>query len=112
MSTDLSKKSLLVIYLLLLVGEYMIYWIQELENMAQKSRFGDWIYDQLEIYDISMMNLSDYSGIHIRTLYRMANGSVKIKLEDFAWIVECISDMTNQDYNGLLRDCVFKTLEK
>ena len=90
----------------------MIYWSEEIIKMRNKSLFGQWLYRQLDTYQISMLNLSDYSGIHVRTLYRMANGTVGMRLEDLQWLVECISDMTNQEYNDVLLDCVSKTLLK
>ena len=80
--------------------------------MKPKNRFGKWLYNQLESYQISMLNLSDYSGIHIRTLYRMTNGDVKIKNDDCIWILECLSDMTNQDFNMLVDDWANKTIKK
>jgi predicted transcriptional regulator len=74
--------------------------------------FGDWVQEYLDKYSISKQNLSDYSGIGIRSLYRMLTGEVKIKLEDWAWILECLSDMTNIDYNSLVLDCLKQTILK
>tara|TARA_R100001463_G_scaffold16452_3_gene42644 strand:+ start:2783 stop:3034 length:252 start_codon:yes stop_codon:yes gene_type:complete len=80
--------------------------------MKKRTKFGSWLFLQLERYKITMMNLSDYSGIHIRTLYRLTNGDVPIKLEDWSWIIECIADMSDQDFNTLIDDCINKTAKK
>lgn len=72
--------------------------------------FGDWIEDYLSLYQITKQDLSDYSGIHIRTLYRLLNGHTPIKFQDWLWLIECISDMSNLDYDGLVIDCLKKTV--
>lgn len=81
-------------------------------NMKTRSPFGIWLYNQLDIYDITITNLSDYSGIHTRTLYRICNGDVSLKMDDFAWIVECVSDMTSQDFNLLISSCIVQLVNK
>lgn len=69
----------------------------------QKSVFGDWLKIQLEKYNISVIELSDYSGVHVRRLYRILSGS-KLSLEDAVWLIDCISDMTDQKELDLMLD--------
>jgi predicted transcriptional regulator len=68
--------------------------------------FGDWIRFQLQNHQITIINLSDYSGIHIRKLYRIINGENKLYYEDWIWLVECVGDMTNQSLTECVIDCV------
>jgi predicted transcriptional regulator len=68
--------------------------------------FGEWIRHQLHNHQITIINLSDYSGIHIRKLYRIINGENKLSYEDWIWLVECVGDMTNQSLTDCVIDCV------
>lgn len=68
--------------------------------------FGDWVDSQIHPLNITVTELSDYSGIHIRTLYRILNGKTVLRFEDWIWIVECVSDMTGQN----LTDCVMSAV--
>lgn len=68
--------------------------------------FGKWIQIQLNNHQITIINLSDYSGIHIRKLYRIINNENRIVFEDWIWLVECVGDMTNQSLTDCVIDCV------
>lgn len=72
----------------------------------QKNGFGDWLREQIDLYQISVVELSDYSGIHTRTLYRILSGSTKIDLVVWLWLIECISDMTDREMEDLLLSCL------
>jgi predicted transcriptional regulator len=72
----------------------------------ESNTFGDWIRFQLHNHQITIINLSDYSGIHIRKLYRIINGENKLYHEDWIWLVECIGDMTDQPLTECVNDCV------
>jgi len=74
--------------------------------------FGDWVQEYLETYQITKQDYSDYSGLHIRTLYRILGGQSRIKLDDWLWLIECLSDMTNINYDELVIDCLNKTVLK
>lgn len=77
-----------------------------MSKSKSKQTFGDWLRSQLEPNQITVINLSDYSGIHVRKLYRIINDENVLRLDDWMWIVECISDMTNQDMTDCVIDCV------
>ena len=68
--------------------------------------FGEWIRSQLDPNMVTIINLSDYSGIHIRKLYRIINGENTLRFDDWIWIIECIGDMTSQSMTDLVIDCV------
>jgi len=65
--------------------------------MSQKmtKRFGEWVHSKIDPVQVSMIDLSDYSGIHIRKLYRLLTGETALRFDDWIWLVECVSDMTN-----------------
>lgn len=71
----------------------------------ERTAFGDWVYDQLVPNGITVVELSDYSGIHIRSLYRLLNGETVLKVSDWLWLCECIADMTNADTTQTVKDC-------
>ena len=73
---------------------------------AHQPTFGDWIRSQLGPNQITIINLSDYSGIHIRKLYRIINGENTLRFDDWIWICECVADMTNQTLTDCVMDCV------
>ena len=72
----------------------------------EKSAFGDWIYDNLTPYGITVVELSDYSGIHVRSLYRIINGETVLKFCDWLWLVECVADMIGADVTQTVKDAV------
>ena len=74
--------------------------------------FGAWVQEYLNKYDISKRDLSDYSGIANRSLYRLLNNESRLTLEDWRWLIECLSDMTNIDHDELVMDCLKKTIFK
>ena len=74
--------------------------------MKRHHTFGDWIRSQLDPNQITIINLSDYSGLHIRKLYRIINGENTLRFDDWIWIIECVGDMTNQSMTYLVIDCV------
>lgn len=74
--------------------------------MKRHHTFGDWIRSQLDPNQITIINLSDYSGLHIRKLYRIINGENTLRWDDWIWIIECVGDMTNQSMTDLVIDCV------
>ncbi len=74
--------------------------------MKRHHTFGDWIRSQLDPNQITIINLSDYSGLHIRKLYRIINGENTLRWDDWIWIIECVGDMTNQSMTELVIDCV------
>ena len=59
--------------------------------------FGQWMYREIQQHQITVLELSDYSGISVRKLYRIISGEVSVTLYDFLWLVECLSDMTGKD---------------
>ena len=65
--------------------------------MSQKmtKKFGDWVHTKIDPVQVSITDLSDYSGIHIRKLYRILSGQTTLTFDDWIWLVECVSDMTN-----------------
>jgi uncharacterized protein Yka (UPF0111/DUF47 family) len=71
-----------------------------------KTAFGDWIYERITPHGITVVELSDYSGIHIRSLYRLLNGETELKFCDWLWLCECISDMTGADLTQTVTDAV------
>ena len=78
-----------------------------LVHMKRKQNtFGDWIRSQLESDQITIINLSDYSGVHIRKLYRILNNENTLTYDDWIWLVECLGDMTNHTLTEMVIDCV------
>jgi predicted transcriptional regulator len=70
----------------------------------ERTAFGDWVFDQLAPHGITVVELSDYSGIHVRSLYRLLNGETVLKVADWLWLCECIADMTNADTTQTVKD--------
>jgi len=68
--------------------------------------FGQWMYREIQQHQITVLELSDYSGISVRTLYRIISGEVSVTLYDFLWLVECLSDMTGKDKKIIVSECL------
>lgn len=69
----------------------------------QRASFGDWVYDQMSPLQVTVQMLSDYSGIHIRTLYRILKGETVLRFDDWLWLVECVADMTGQELTDTVK---------
>jgi hypothetical protein len=72
----------------------------------ERTAFGDWIFDQITPHGITVVELSDYSGIHIRSLYRLLNGETVLKFADWLWLCECVADMLNADVTQTVNSAV------
>lgn len=72
-------------------------------TLESRASFGDWVYDQITPVSVTVQQLSDYSGIHIRTLYRILKGETVLRFDDWLWIVECVSDMTGQNLTDTVK---------
>ena len=68
--------------------------------------FGQWMYREIQQHQITVLELSDYSGISVRKLYRIISGEVSVTLYDFLWLVECLSDMTGKDKKIIISECL------
>jgi len=68
--------------------------------------FGQWMYREIQQHQITVLELSDYSGISVRKLYRIISGEVSVTLYDFLWLVECLSDMTGKDKKIIVSECL------
>lgn len=68
-----------------------------------RASFGDWVYDQITPMSVTVQMLSDYSGIHIRTLYRILKGETVLRFDDWLWLVECVADMTGQNLTDTVK---------
>jgi predicted transcriptional regulator len=68
-----------------------------------RASFGDWVYDQISPVQVTVQHLSDYSGIHIRTLYRILKGETVLRFDDWLWLVECVADMTGQNLTDTVK---------
>jgi hypothetical protein len=72
----------------------------------ERTAFGDWVYDQITPHGITVIELSDYSGIHVRSLYRLLNGETVLKVADWMWVCECVADMIGADVSQTVTDAV------
>ena len=72
-------------------------------TLEQRASFGDWVYDQISPLQVTVQMLSDYSGIHIRTLYRILKGETVLRFDDWLWLVECVADMTGQELTDTVK---------
>lgn len=68
-----------------------------------RASFGDWVYDQISPVSVTVQMLSDYSGIHIRTLYRILKGETVLRFDDWLWLIECVADMTGQNLTDTVK---------
>ena len=68
--------------------------------------FGQWMYREIQQHQITVLELSDYSGISVRKLYRIISGEVSVTLYDFLWLVECLSDMTGKEKKIIVSECL------
>jgi len=68
--------------------------------------FGQWMYREIQQHQITVLELSDYSGISVRKLYRIISGEVSVTLYDFFWLVECLSDMTGKEKKIIVSECL------
>jgi hypothetical protein len=73
---------------------------------------GKWIVRVMDAHQITRIELSDYSGIHIRKLHRILSNQSALSLLDFVWLMECLADMTNQDKFDLMMDCLHYMYQK
>jgi len=80
-------------------------------TLESRATFGDWISDQILPMNISVQELSDYSGIHIRTLYRILNGETVLKFADWIWLVECVADMTGADLTETVKSAALHMMQ-
>jgi len=76
----------------------------DMPTPESRASFGDWVYDKIDPHQVTVLQLSDYSGIHIRTLYRILKGETVLRFSDWIWLVECVADMTGADLSETVRD--------
>lgn len=76
-----------------------------------RASFGDWVYDQISPVQVTVQHLSDYSGIHIRTLYRILKGETVLRFDDWLWLVECVADMTGQNLTDTVKSAAEHMIE-
>lgn len=79
---------------------------QNRTGKTQMMHAGKWIVRVMDAHQITRIELSDYSGIHIRKLHRILSNQSALSLLDFVWLMECLADMTNQDKFDLMMDCL------
>jgi predicted transcriptional regulator len=80
-------------------------------SSASRASFGDWVYKQITPVSVTVLQLSDYSGVHIRTLYRILNAETVLRFSDWIWLIECIADMTGQDLTETVIDASLHMIE-
>lgn len=66
-------------------------------KLENKTKFGQWVAKIANDYELTPMEIADYSGIHVRKLSRILNGYSKLTDIDMMWLVECLSDLTKRD---------------
>jgi predicted transcriptional regulator len=82
-----------------------------MSTLESRASFGDWVYDQIIPVSVTVLQLSDYSGVHIRTLYRILNGETVLRFCDWLWLVECVADMTGQDMTETVTDAALHMMQ-
>jgi hypothetical protein len=82
-----------------------------MSTLESRASFGDWVYDQITPVSVTVLQLSDYSGVHIRTLYRILNGETVLRFCDWLWLVECVADMTGQDMTETVTDAALHMMQ-
>jgi predicted transcriptional regulator len=83
----------------------------DMSTLESRASFGDWVYDQITPMNISVQDLSDYSGTHIRTLYRILNGETVLRFADWLWLVECVADMTGADLTDTVNSAAMHMMQ-
>ena len=61
-----------------------------------KTPFGLWVAETLNEAAVTPQQFTSYSGYDQRCLQRILSGHSRLRNEDFIWIVECISDLTDR----------------
>jgi predicted transcriptional regulator len=83
----------------------------DMATLESRASFGDWVYDKIDPHDITILQLSDYSGIHIRTLYRILKSETVLRFADWIWLVECVADMTGSDLTETVTDAALHMMQ-